>query len=322
MTVALITGSHGFVGSHLRVLLRATGWRVVGLGRRAVEPAGDEDYIRADVTNRELLVAILRRLRPNVIFHLAAPVGQRGNDPQAVVRSLVLGTEAVCSAIREAGFPTRLVLAGSSAQYGDTPTSHAQISEDAPCRPISAYGYAKLAAEAAAFGLALDGAFELIAARPFNHVGPGEGATTVAGAIAAQIAALLDGRAQGITITDVDAVRDFTDVRDIARGYIALAERGTAGRTYNLCSGRGASVGDVLDGLLDAAGLSRSVVEVVPGGGSSLARQVGSPARVLADTGWRAEIPLAASLRDLLASAQAAAVRASAVGSERAAGGG
>lgn len=299
MSVALVTGGHGFVGSPLRALLRRSGWDVVSLGRAArVAPAG-ERYLRVDLTDVAAVAEAVDAVRPDVVFHLAASPPQKVADLSALVAGAVGATHALCAALRQTGARARVVLAGSSAQYGAVPRSENPVTEQTRGRPVNAYGFAKAAAEATACALATDGAFDLVPVRAFNHVGPGEPPTTVASAFATRIAAVLGGRAERVAVADLDAVRDFTDVRDIARGYLALAERGTAGRVYNLCSGRAATVGDVLDGLLAAGGLDRTVVDVVPGGTGGIPYQVGSPARVAAETGWAAEIPLTASLTDL-----------------------
>jgi GDP-4-dehydro-6-deoxy-D-mannose reductase len=295
MTVALVTGSHGFVGTHLRAVLRDRGWDVVGLGRTDRDSPG---YVRADLTDPAQVTAALDAVRPDVVFHLAATPGARaGGD----VTSVVPATHALCAALIATGQRPRLVLAGSSAQYGALRRDENPVTEDARTQPVTPYGHAKAAAEhvARAFGDRLD----VIPVRAFNHVGPGEPPTTVASAFARRIADVRAGRADTVAAGDLDAVRDFTDVRDIARGYADLAERGTPGRVYNLCSGRAATVGDVLDGLLAAGGLDRTVVQVAPSAvpaSGSISYQVGCPRRVQAETGWDAILPLTDSLRDLL----------------------
>jgi GDP-4-dehydro-6-deoxy-D-mannose reductase len=108
------------------------------------------------------------------------------------------------------------------------------------------------------------------------------------------------GRSSRIRAKDLTAVRDFTDVRDVARGYLALAEHATSGRVYNLCSGRASTVRDVLGGLLRAAGLDWTVVDPLPVTRGGLSYQVGSPNRIRLETGWSADIPLDTSTGDLL----------------------
>lgn len=306
MTVALVTGSHGFVGTHLRAELRSRGWAVVGVGRTDRVATAGERYVRTDLTSAPDVAAMLDDVRPDLIFHLAATPGARaGGD----VTSVVTATYSLCSALVATGQRPRVVLAGSSAQYGALRRDENPVTEESRTEPSTSYGFAKAAAEHTARAFAAEGAFEVIPARAFNHVGPGEPPTTVASAFARRIADVVAGRADTVTVADLDAVRDFTDVRDIARGYAELAEKGTPGRLYNLCSGRPATVGDVLDGLLGAAGLDRSIVRAAPAASGpsrsgTIPYQVGCPRRVRAEIGWDAETGLPDSLRDLLAMVQ------------------
>lgn len=313
MTAGLVTGGHGFVGSHLVPLLRHRGWTITVLGRRPDPDPSDERYLQVDLTDADAVAEAVDLVRPDVVFHLAASAGQESIPVEALVADAVLATVNLCGALRRVAQPVRLVLAGSSAQYGSVPLDENPVTEETRPRPAGPYGHAKLAAEAAANALAADGRIELIPARAFNHVGPGEPARTVAGALARRVAAVLDGRASRVEASDIEVVRDFTDVRDIAKGYLALAEHGVPGRPYNLCSGRATNVAAVVDGLLAHAGLDRSVVDILPDRGG-LEYQVGSPARARADVQWEAELSLDRSLADLLAECR----RATAGSGERA----
>jgi GDP-4-dehydro-6-deoxy-D-mannose reductase len=299
MTTALVTGGHGFVGTHLCELLDASGWDAVALGRTPRDLPGRRS-VAIDLTAAMGLDEILDAIRPDVVFHLAGPSVRDAADPGPVVRDIVESTYRLLLALRRTGLRPRVVLAGSSAQYGDLPRAANPIDEDAPFRPISPYGHAKVAAEAVARALSADGSVELIAVRPFNHIGPGEPATTVTAAVAGRIAAVVHGSQDAVTVRDLDAVRDFTDVRDIARGYVAVAESGTPGSAYNLCSGRPVSVADLVASLLRQAGLDRSVLQVVEAPPGPIAYQVGSPARVRAASGWSADIPFDESVAAVL----------------------
>ncbi|MGC5330507.1 NAD-dependent epimerase/dehydratase family protein [Micromonospora sp. DT62] len=302
MTTALVTGSHGWVGSHLRRLLRSRGHHVVGAGRRPRTAADGERYLQVDLRDAEATSALVGAVRPEVVFHLAATVPQRGPEIDDLVADTVQTTYNLCRALRAtAGSgPPRLVLVGSSAQYGAVPPEQNPITEQTLLRPLGAYGHAKAAAESLALAMATDGRIRVTATRPFNHIGPGADATTVAGALAVRVADVLAGRRDRLRVADLDAVRDFTDVRDVARAYVELAEADTAGGIYNVCSGSGVAVRTILETLLDLAGLDDSAVEVGDGG-SGLRLQVGSAGRLAAEVGWKAEIPLRDSLRDLLA---------------------
>jgi GDP-4-dehydro-6-deoxy-D-mannose reductase len=303
MSTALITGSHGFAGRHLAAELRSRGYRVVGLGRTALP---DQDYVVADLADDAAVTAALRAHRPDVVFHLAATATGPG---QSILDNNVGAAHGLGKALRRV--PARLVIAGSSAQYGLAPSP---VTEDSRCEPVSAYGHAKAAAESILRGHAgdggfadggfEDGGFEVIPVRAFNHIGPGEPATTVSGAFADRIRSVLAGRTERVNVAGLDSVRDFTDVRDVVRGYADLGEQGVPGRVYNLCSGRPATIGDVLDALLAAAGLDRGVVDVTadpPGARSGqIGYQVGAADRVRQELGWTATIGLEQSTKDLL----------------------
>jgi GDP-4-dehydro-6-deoxy-D-mannose reductase len=306
VSTALVTGSHGFVGSHLRHVLQDRGWDVVGMGRadrQADAAAEGERYIRADLTETAAVIAALDAVRPAVVFHLAASPAFKEASALTVtglVADTVAGTFSLMSAVASTSRPL-VVLAGSSAQYGPLPIEENPITEDSRCNPVTSYGWAKAAAEATARAFAASGSVEVIPVRAFNIVGPGEPPTTVASAFAARIAAVLDGLSEQVQARDLSAVRDFTDVRDVAAGLVDLAERGTPGRLYNLCSGRPTTVGEILDGLLAAAGLDRGVVRVMTDSGPGhIPYQVGSAERAHAEVGWSARIELSRSLRALL----------------------
>jgi GDP-4-dehydro-6-deoxy-D-mannose reductase len=306
VSTALVTGSHGFVGSHLRDVLHDRGWDVVGLGRadRQTEAAADgERYVRADLTDTAAVIATLDAIQPAVVFHLAAsPAFREAETPKVteLVADTVASTFSLMSAVASTARPL-VVVAGSSAQYGPLPVEENPITEDSRCNPVTPYGWAKSAAEATARAFAASGSVDVIPVRVFNIIGPGEPPTTVASAFAARIVEVLDGRSEEVQARDLSAVRDFTDVRDVAAGFVDIAERGTPGRLYNLCSGRPTAVSDVLDGLLAATGLDRAVVNVLQGSGPGhILYQVGSAERVGAEVGWRSSIELSQSLRALL----------------------
>ena len=235
MTTALVTGSHGFVGRHLRDVLHARGWEVIGLSRadRRSEAAEEgERYVRADLTDTEVVAATLDAVRPDVVFHLAASPAFRQAGPANVrklVTDAVVGTFSLMSAAAAISRPPLVVLAGSSAQYGALPIEENPISEDSRCNPVTPYGWAKAAAEATARAFAAGGSVDIIPVRAFNLIGPGEPPTTVASALATRIIAVLDGRSDEVQARDLSTVRDFSDVRDIAAGYVDIAERGTPG---------------------------------------------------------------------------------------------
>jgi GDP-4-dehydro-6-deoxy-D-mannose reductase len=169
-------------------------------------------------------------------------------------------------------------------------------------RPLSVYGATKAAAEVVALQWARRQRRDVVVARPFNHTGPGQAPEFVVPAFARQIARIAAGAGEPVVrVGDLSPVRDVSDVRDVARGYLALLERGASGGIYNLCAGRGVAIREILDGLLAVAG-----VEVRVESDSALERPVdvprivGSHARATEATGWRPEIALVTTLTDVL----------------------
>jgi len=310
MTSTLVTGSSGWVGTHLRRILTDRGFHVVGLGRNPVVGGCAESYVLADLRDPDKTTSTVTRVRPDIVFHLAASTPQRAPDVTTLVADCALTTYNVCTALRTAAdahdYRPRLILAGSSAQYGAVPREDNPISEQTPTWPSGAYGRAKVAAEELALAMAADGRISVTAARPFNHVGPGERPTTVAGALARRVADVVVGRAKRVHVMNLDVVRDYTDVRDIARAYIELAEKELPNNVYNICSNRAVTVRMVLERLLDVAGLDWSIVEATSSTGE-VPFQVGSPHRLESQTQWKAEIPLSQSLRELLGEVMAEA---------------
>lgn len=298
---ALVTGCLGFVGKHLMECLGKSGATVYGLDRRQGHVPPHARLLIADLADREALRDALRQAAPEVVFHLAGMTAS-GGESGAIFEANAAGTLRLLEALAEQPGRVRVVVAGSSAQYGLLPERWAVVTEDAPFHPVGAYGWSKVAAEAVALSFAGDSGLEVIAARAFNHVGPGEPNALVCSALARGVAAVEAGRESAVRVGDLSTVRDFCDVRDIARGYLALAARGVPGRAYNLCSGRGTRVSEVLDCLLRIAG-RRIEVQTDPAKAAAggIRAQVGSAERARVETCWRPEIPLERSLADLLA---------------------
>lgn len=303
----LVTGIGGFVGPVVAQALLAGGHEVWGLVRRPPGPrlAGlCVELATADVTDADAVGGVVAAARPDAVIHLAGlsfgPAAEA--DPAAAYRTNLGGTLAVLAALRARAPRARLVFASSSEVYGQALPEELPVGEDVPLRPVSVYGATKAAAEIAAGQWGRTYRLDVVRVRPFNHTGPGQDAAFVCPALARQVAAIEAGRQPPVMrVGNVDPVRDFADVRDIAAGYVAVLERGRTGEVYNLCSGEGASIAEVVAILRTHArvplrahaerGLERAV---------DVPRLVGSPARVARDTGWRTRIPLADTLRAVL----------------------
>jgi GDP-4-dehydro-6-deoxy-D-mannose reductase len=299
---ALVTGSHGFAGTHLRALLRERGHEVWGFDALAGEPGPGETFRPVDLTDAAAVRAGIDEADPDLVLHLAGRTGFGGEEgARAAVETNVGGVGNLLAALLDRGRPVRFLHVGSSAQYGDVGPAHDPVTEEAPTRPLGLYGWTKLAAEALAMSHHGRRGIEVLPVRPFNHTGPGEPEHLVSSTFAKQITAAEAGGERVIRVGNLDAVRDLADVRDIVRGYADLTERGTPGRPVNLCSGRGTRIRDVLETLV---GLARVDVEIETDPSrarpAELARQVGSHARATADVGWEPATSLESSLGDLL----------------------
>jgi GDP-4-dehydro-6-deoxy-D-mannose reductase len=191
---------------------------------------------------------------------------------------------------------------GSAEEYGPVGPEEMPIREDAPLRPASPYAVSKVAQGALALLYGPAGGLRVVLARPFHHTGPGRGEAFAESSFARQIAEIEAGRQPPVLkVGNLEAVRDFADVRDVVRAYWMLLEKGAAGAAYNVCTGRGRRIRDLLDRLL-AASSARVEVRVDPERlrPSDVPAQVGDPSRLRAATGWEPRIPLERTLLDLL----------------------
>ena len=299
--VPLVTGATGFAGSHLLDdLLRdhpsVAAW---------ANPAGAAGATRAnvrwqavDMVDRQAVARAIAELKPSIVYHLAgaAHVGDSWADPVRPLRVNTLGTHHLLEAIRGAELQCPVLVAGSALVY--RPSLEA-LDEDSPIGPPNPYGLSKLTQEVVA---ARDAWSPVFLARPFNHAGPRQSPAYVASAFAKQMAEIEAGVAEPVlSVGNLDARRDLTDVRDTVRAYRLLIEKGRPARPYNICSGRAYRVGDLLETML---GLARTRIQVVvdpqrlrP---ADVPLVLGNPTRIAHEVGWQATMPIEQTLRDLL----------------------
>ncbi|HWB36850.1 MAG TPA: GDP-mannose 4,6-dehydratase [Rugosimonospora sp.] len=288
MTTTLVTGSAGFVGGYLCRALRGRGDVVVDYDLRFGQDIRDYEKLRAAVDLHQ----------PDLIFHLAAQayVPEGTSDPRRVFDVNLTGSLNLLEAVRQTGSRARVLLAGTSEEYG---YDHAEITEDAPCRPTTPYGVSKLAA--GQLGLAYSRLYGIpvVVTRTFNHTGPGHPATYAIPAFAERVAKVEAGIRPAVEHGNLQAVRNYTDVRDIVDAYLLAID--LPSDVYNLCSEYTVSLQWVLDTLI---GLARQPLETKLDG--SLYRS-GSPhfpsvsaEKFAAMTGWKPRIPLERTLADVL----------------------
>jgi GDP-4-dehydro-6-deoxy-D-mannose reductase len=306
----LITGISGFAGPWVARAFARAGHEVHGLvrgpgpwPRLAAVPLAQGALHRAGLEADELTTAV-RELAPDGIVHLAAlsSVPAAEQDPPAAYRANVGGTLALLAAVRAEAPRARVLVVGSGDVYGAVRAEELPVVEETALRPLTVYGASKAAADLAAAQWARAYGLAIVRARPFNHTGPGQDAAFVCSAIARQLARIEAGRQEPVLrLGNLDSVRDFSDVRDVAAAYVALVERGRAGEAYNVCSGEGVSVAEIV-AILRAHARVPVRVHSDPGlrRSNDVPRLVGSHARATADTGWAPAVALGDTLASLL----------------------
>jgi GDP-4-dehydro-6-deoxy-D-mannose reductase len=309
----LVTGVSGFVGGHLAEHLIAAGDLVVGLsasGRWPEELAHLSRVVRierCDLTDvaADDLAALIGRKRPEVIYHLAAQANPQASmtDPRGTWALNLGGTLNLLEAVKASDLNPRprVILVGSGVCYGNPAPEYLPVTEDCPLRPNNPYSASKGAADLLGIQHFLAHGTDVVMVRPFNHAGPRQSPSYVLSALARQVAEVEAGHKLRVEVGNLDVVRDFTDVRDVVRGYGLLAERGAAGEVYNLGSGRGTRLADALDALTALAQTPITVfvdpARVRPVDQPLL---VADPSKLKTATGWEPRYPIAQTLADML----------------------
>lgn len=293
----LVTGIGGFAGAHVAAALLAAGHEVHGLqrgerARGALSALGVAHGAlhTGDVRDMTAMVQLVGEVAPDGLVHLAgvSEMAAAEADPAAAYAVNVGGTLAVLAAVRAAAPRARLLAVSSGHVYGAVLPGDLPVTEDTPLRPLTVYGASKAAAELAVAQWGRAYGLDVVCARPFNHAGPGQTPAFVCSALARQIALIEVGRQPPVVQTgNLDPVRDLSDVRDIAGGYVALLERGRSGTVYNLCAGTGVSIAEVVAILRTHARVPVRVwSDPALRRAGDVPRLVASHARATRDTGW------------------------------------
>ncbi len=307
MQRVLITGADGFIASHLlKELARETSWSLAGIGLKP-RPSADVDglaYRVADLTEYEVVRDVLEEYRPEAIFHLAAQpsVHLSWEDPWTTYRVNMVGQLNLLEALRRLGMNASVHIACSSEEYGKVPPEMMPLDEESPFNPCSHYAVSKVAQET--LGLMYHRAFgwRVLVTRGFNQAGPGQSADFVIPSFARQIAMIEAGASEPVLkVGNLEARRDFTDVRDTVRAYRMVMEKGRPGAAYNVCSGKAYAVSELLETLLSLSdapiGIERDPERQRP---SDIPLLMGDNTRLRRETGWEPLIPLEQTLRDTL----------------------
>lgn len=286
----LITGDTGFVGQHvLAQWPDATGLSSLG---EAV-----------DICDKAALRACLNTFQPTAVLHLAAMsfVPDSFRLPEKVFEVNFLGTLRLLEALAETGFKGRFVFVGTGDAYGLVPPDALPITEDRALRPRNPYAVSKAAAEALCFQWSQTGPFEVMMARPFNHIGAGQAPTFAISDFARQIAQIAAGqRPPQLDVGNIESTRDFCDVVDVVRAYELILSSGKNGEIYNVCSGIERTVQSLLIRLLSLSGVdAKLVVDPTRYRPAEQARVYASYDKLQRHTGWRPLISLDETLQNI-----------------------
>jgi len=306
---ALITGISGFVGSYLAEYLLDSGeWEVAGTVYGPYDNIADQcdrlELYPAELSRLDVVTFILERAQPDAIFHLAAQplVSASRRDPWGTIETNVRMQLNILEGVARVNPVCRVLAVGSSEQYGLVTERDLPISEDTPFRPLSPYAVSKVGQDLLALQYYLTHGLHVVRVRPFNHIGPRQRLGFVAPDFASQIAAIERGlREPVMEVGNLEAERDFSDVRDVVRAYATLITSGTAGQVYNIGSGESHAVQEILDILLSMSQVSVAVrqdpARMRP---SEVPRIVCDCTRIREEIGWQTTISFKDSLRDVL----------------------
>jgi GDP-4-dehydro-6-deoxy-D-mannose reductase len=294
---AFVTGAFGFIGMCLIDHIKSLGWDVLGYDIRTSANNHFPAY-QGDLHDGRQLRHIFNEFKPDVIFHLAGIL--KSEEPRAFFETNLMGTLSLFEAIVASGLRPRVLNASSSAVYGLTKHSH-PITERSALHPVTEYAVSKVAQEMAGLRYYHAFAMPVIVVRMFNLLGPGQSPSLACSAFARQIAlAEVNGQTEIVT-GNLDASRDFVDVRDAVRALTLLAEKGHAREIYNVCSGRAVTIRECLYAMMS---LSKKQLKARIDAGhlqkNDIPVQMGSYRKLHKVTGWRPKISLKQSLSDLL----------------------
>ena len=293
----LVTGASGFVGRYVVDHFVQLGYEVVGLVRRpqALPKVRTE---RVDIENYSAVLDCMSRVRPDAVIHCAAQasVSRSWDEPDLTYRTNILGPANLLEALKQRS--VKVLLVGSSQQYGRSPLGR-PLKESDELVPRSPYAVSKLAQEHMGLAYHRRYGIEVVASRPFNHTGPGQSPEYAVGSFCSQVAAMEKGAIRHLRVGNLEAIRDLLDVRDVVAAYGRLLESGKAGEVYNVCSGQGVRMGDLLARITEMAGLPPDVPVTAEGLAESDVL-VGDPSKIRSEVGWVPEVSLDRSLAESL----------------------
>ena len=306
---ALITGISGLAGSYLAELLVDKKYEIFGIdtninGDNIKNVIKKIKIEKCDIKKRKTVEKIIKKIKPDLIFHLAGIVYELTDNHalENMYQTNVVGMINVFEAIKNSGINPVVLVTCSSAEYGVVFPDENPIKEVNVFRPITPYGITKVAQDMVAFKYQEKYNMKIIRTRTFNNTAPRENPFFVCSNFAKQIAEIEKGHKHPIlNVGNTRSVRDFTDTRDVVNAYYLCVEKGSAGEVYNVCSGIGYSIRNILDMLLKMSNTKISVKEQknrireydVP-------VQIGDYSKLKKDAGWKPVIDMKKTLKDIL----------------------
>jgi GDP-4-dehydro-6-deoxy-D-mannose reductase len=310
MKKALVTGVTGFVGSHLAEFLLKNDIEVHGILRwrskmENIEGIKKDLHLHeADLLDSHSLYSTLEEIKPDYIFHLAAQsfVKSSWSSPANTIETNMVGSCNLFEVVRKLKLDPIIQIAGSSEEYGLVHPDETPMTENNPLRPLSPYAVSKIGMDFLGYQYFASYGLKIIRTRGFNHTGPRRGHVFAESTFAKQIAEIEKGiKEPVVNVGNLDAQRDYTDVRDMVRGYYLAVQKCTPGEIYNICSGKTWTIKWVLDYLLSQ---SKVKIEVKPDPErmrpSDVEILLGDNTKFKSATGWAPEIPFEQTLTDLL----------------------
>ncbi|MEO8361599.1 MAG: GDP-mannose 4,6-dehydratase [Vicinamibacteria bacterium] len=306
----LVTGAAGFVASHLgEVCADRDDLELVGLQRPTSVtrelPTGFSGGVEADLLDQEGLKAAIAEARPDAIIHLAgqSSVHESYRNPGGTLLANVLGTQHLLFAAEKSDV-RRVLVVGSADEYGDVRPEDVPLREDRALAPLSPYAVSRVAQGALCAEFSRRETVEIVRTRTFPHTGKRRGAVFAESSFARQIAEIEQGRiAPVIQVGNLEAIRDFSDVREVIHAYLLLLERGVSGEVYNVCSGKGIAMREILNALVALSSVKVDV-QVDPSRlrPSDLPVLIGDPSKLRGATGFAPsgilDVPVAELLDD------------------------
>lgn len=298
----LLTGAAGFVAPFVARELESRGHEVFATDV-TTSAKGLAAYEQCDICSKESVAALVAKVSPDACVHLAGIsfVPDAAKDPGRLYAVNIGGTLNLLDAFAAKARGARFLFVSTAQAYGCTfDPEDAPVTEDAPLYPLSPYAISKAAGEAATRAYGLYKGLETLVVRPSNHTGPGQTAKFVVPSFIAQAKEILRGERREFVTGNLESGRDFSDVRDIARAYAIILEKGVNGATYNACSRTRVRIGELLEEIKRLSGADAPV---------AVDQKLFRPTDYsrLLDTsrlralGWKPAYTLADTLRDMLA---------------------